>query len=208
MTFTNKHLVRSPCPGLNALANHDICPRSGKGYVIPILTFCLAGDMNIGAEFSLVVGTAGIGSNPDPLALSFDLDMLDRYDVVIKHDAPRSRADGSTGDDYSFNQTIWDAVLAYYKGMTNAAIPIAAKAKYDLMTTQLSRDPILHSGASSVHLQLWRGLNLPLDHGRPHDRRRVTGLWGLALRAGEAAIRSRMATECGAHESRPSRRWA
>ncbi|KAK3049724.1 hypothetical protein LTS18_012691, partial [Coniosporium uncinatum] len=75
--------VRSPCPGLNALANHNICPRSGKGYTIPILTKCLAQGMNMGADFSLFVGTAGIGSNPNPASLYFDLDMLDRHDFVI-----------------------------------------------------------------------------------------------------------------------------
>lgn len=134
--------VRSPCPGLNALANHDICPRSGKGYTIPILTKCLAEGMNMGADFSLVVGAAGIGSNPNPLSLQFDLNQLDRHDVVIEHDASLSRADASTGNNYSFNQTIWDTVLAYYGGMENATIPVAAKAKYNRVTTEAGRDPV------------------------------------------------------------------
>lgn len=135
--------VRSPCPGLNTLANHDICPRSGKGYTIPILIDCLKRGLNVGADFSLLIGTAGIGSNPDPLTsgLYFDLDMLDRHDFFIEHDASLSRADASTGNNYSFNQTIWDTVLAYYNGMANATIPVASKARYNRVTTEASRDP-------------------------------------------------------------------
>ncbi|TKX22569.1 sterigmatocystin biosynthesis peroxidase-like protein 3 [Elsinoe australis] len=133
--------VRSPCPGLNALANHDICPRSGKGYTIPLLTSCLAAGLNMGADFSLFVGTAGIASNPNPLALYFDLDMLSRHNVVIEHDASLSRADVSTGDNRSFNQTIWNTVTAYFAGQANATIPTAAKAKYNRVTTEKARDP-------------------------------------------------------------------
>ncbi|CAD0081980.1 unnamed protein product [Aureobasidium vineae] len=140
---SDHHIVRSPCPGLNSLANHDICPRSGKGYTIPILTDCLKRGLNVGADFALVVGTAGIGSNPNPLTsgLYFDLDMLDRHDFLIEHDGSLSRADASTGNNYSFNQTIWDTVLAYYSGMEDAAIPVASKARYNRISTEAARDP-------------------------------------------------------------------
>lgn len=140
---SDQSTVRSPCPGLNSLANHDICPRSGKGYTIPILTDCLKRGLNVGADFALVVGTAGIGSNPSPLTsgLYFDLDMLDRHDFLIEHDGSLSRADASTGNDYSFNQTIWDTVLAYYSGMTNATIPVASKARFNRISTEAARDP-------------------------------------------------------------------
>ncbi|PNS14734.1 hypothetical protein CAC42_1756 [Sphaceloma murrayae] len=133
--------VRSPCPGLNALANHDICPRNGKGYTIPILTDCLAKGLNMGPDFSLFVGTAGIASNPNPLAMYFDLDMISRHNVVIEHDASLSRADAFTGDNRSFNQTIWDTVTKYFDGSNVATIPTAAKAKYNRVVTEKNRDP-------------------------------------------------------------------
>jgi len=135
--------VRSPCPGLNSLANHDICPRSGKGYTIPILIDCLKRGLNVDADFATVVGTAGIGSNPSPLTsgLYFDLDMLDRHDFLIEHDASLSRADASTGNNYSFNQTIWDTVLAYYSGMSSTSIPVASKARFNRVRTEAARDP-------------------------------------------------------------------
>lgn len=137
---------RSPCPGLNAAANHDICPRDGKGYTIPILTDCLQKSLNMGADFSLFVGAAGIGSNPNILSLEFDLDQLDHHDIVIEHDASLSRADASTGDNYSFNKTIWGTVLAYYDGMPSTSIPVAAKAKYMRVQTESKRDPTFTYG--------------------------------------------------------------
>jgi hypothetical protein len=145
---SNLSTVRSPCPGLNALANHNICPRSGTGYTIPILIDCLKRGLNVGADFATIVGTAGIASNPNPLlsGLYFDLDMLDRHDFVIEHDASLSRADASTGNNYSFNQTIWNTVLAYYNGMEDATIPVAARAKYNRVTTEYARDPTFSYG--------------------------------------------------------------
>jgi len=118
--------VRSPCPGLNALANHDICPRDGKGYTIPLLTKCLADGMNMGADFSLFVGSAGVGSNPNFLSFQFDLDQLDRHNIVIELDASLSRDDASTGNNYSFNSTVWDTVLAHYTGMSETSIPVGS----------------------------------------------------------------------------------
>lgn len=95
----------------------------------------------MGADFSLFVGTAGIGSNPNPELLYFDLDMLDHHDLVIEHDASLSRADHSTGNDHSFNQTIWDTVTAYFAGQSNATIDTAAKAKYNRVVTEAAEDP-------------------------------------------------------------------
>ena len=97
-------------------------------------------------SFSLFVGAAGIGSNPNILSLEFDLDQLRRHDVVIEHDASLSRADASTGDNYSLNQTIWDTVLDYYSGQDKTSILSAAKAKYNRVQTESSRDPTFTYG--------------------------------------------------------------
>jgi hypothetical protein len=42
-----------------------------------------------------------------------------------------SRADynENNGDNYSFNQTIFNTVLAHYDGMNETSIPLAARAK-------------------------------------------------------------------------------
>jgi hypothetical protein len=122
--------VRSPCPGLNSLANHGILPRNGKSLTIPILIKALKDGMNVGPDFAIVIGAAGILSDPNsPLATSFDLNNLDAHNFPIEHDASLSRADKNlnSGDNYSFNQTDFDTVLAYYDGMENMSIPVARK---------------------------------------------------------------------------------
>lgn len=124
--------VRSPCPGLNSLANHGFLPHNGKGLSIPILIKALDDGMNVGADFATVIGAAGILSVPhNILATSFDLDDLKEHNFPIEHDASLSRADYNLnkGDNYSFNQTIFDSVMQYYEGMENTSIAVASKAK-------------------------------------------------------------------------------
>lgn len=84
--------VRSPCPGLNSLANHGILPHSGKGMTLPILIKGLKDGMNVGADFATAIGGAGLLSVPgNLLATSFDLNDLDEHNFPIEHDASLSR---------------------------------------------------------------------------------------------------------------------
>ena len=65
------------------------------------------------------------------LATFFNLNDLDEHNFPIEHDASLSRADYNLndGNSYSFNQSIFDIVLAYYDGMENTNILVAAEAK-------------------------------------------------------------------------------
>jgi hypothetical protein len=65
------------------------------------------------------------------LLTSFDLENLDGHDFSIEHDASLSHADyyEDNGDNYSFNQTTFDTVLAYYNGMKATSISVGARAK-------------------------------------------------------------------------------
>ncbi|KAF7303879.1 hypothetical protein MIND_00618000 [Mycena indigotica] len=84
--------VRSPCPGLNTLANHGYLPRNGKGITVPMIL-----DAALPAKFSLLSGDA-------PTAL--DLDALALHNLV-EHDASISRADFGLGDNLRFNETLF-----------------------------------------------------------------------------------------------------
>jgi hypothetical protein len=98
--------------------------------------------MNVGADFASVIGATGLLSVPgNLLATSFDLNDIDEHNFPIEHDASLSRADYNlnNGNNYSFNQSIFDTVLAYYDGMENTSIPVAAKAK-SVKTVMLDRD--------------------------------------------------------------------
>ncbi|KAK3630574.1 hypothetical protein LTR56_017372 [Elasticomyces elasticus] len=165
--FTNFHPpgtgdVRSPCPGLNALANHGFIHHDGKNMTIPHLLEGLAAGMNIGADFTTAIGAAGLLSSPNPLGGSFDLDDLDMHNFPIEHDASLSRQDAYFGNDYSFYDPNWQQVLAAYKGKTKTDIPTAAKAKYNRVNDSMTRNPeftyglrefILSYGETALYLQ-------------------------------------------------------
>jgi len=138
--------VRSPCPGLNSLANHGICPRSGKGYTVEILNKCLKDGLNVGHDFSTAIGGAALLAAA-PLASSFSLDQIREHNFPIEHDASLSREDyyvSADHDNWRFNQTIFDQVLAFYDGMNKTSIPVAAKAKYARVQTENKEDPKVH----------------------------------------------------------------
>jgi len=123
--------VHSPCPALNSLANHGFLPHNGKGITIPMLITALNDGVNAGADFATVIGGAGLLSVPgNLLATSFDLNNLNEHNFPIEHDASLSREDYYVnGNNYSFNQTVFDEVLKLYKGMNETSIPVASKAK-------------------------------------------------------------------------------
>lgn len=101
------------------------------------------------------VGSAETG--PNPLELSFDHDQLAHHDMVIEHDLSLTRTDASTRNNCSFNQTILDAVPAFYDGMEIATIPITAKAKYNRVQTESSRDLTLTYGPVRLYSATARG---------------------------------------------------
>ncbi|GAB7363253.1 hypothetical protein MBLNU230_g3535t1 [Neophaeotheca triangularis] len=133
--------VRSPCPGLNALANHGILPRDGRGMTLPILYKGLKDGLNMGDDFTTAIGGAGLLSNDLPTDGFFDLNMLDQHNFPIEHDASLSRQDANLGDNSDFNQQIWDMILAAYEGMDKTSIPVASHAMYKRYQDSLARNP-------------------------------------------------------------------
>jgi hypothetical protein len=134
--------VRGPCPGLNSLANHNILPHSGKGITVSILTKALADGFNMGADFSTAIGNLAMLSTP-LLQGYLNLDNLDKHNFPLEHDASLSRQDYYFGDDHTFNQTIWNSVLAFYPTGPNVNITMqpAALARYNRVKVEAKRDP-------------------------------------------------------------------
>lgn len=155
--------VRSPCPGLNTLANHGILPRNGKNISLALLNSALLETYNVGNDFSTVIGSVGLLSSRDPLSGTFDLDNLDEHDL-IEHDSSLSRDDYYFGDDHSFNTQKWQQVLSYVNGSSSTfTISSAARAKYARLETQKSLNPdftytpqqfILSYGETALYLSV------------------------------------------------------
>jgi hypothetical protein len=115
--------VRSPFPALNSLANHGFLPHNGKGITIPTLITALNDDVNVGADFATAIGGVGLLSVPgNLLATSFDLNNLDEYNFSFEHDASLIRDYYVNGNNYSYNQIIFDEVSKFYNGMNETSI--------------------------------------------------------------------------------------
>merc|ERR1712072_1026146 len=134
--------VRSPCPGLNALANHGFIPRNGKDMTLPILIKGLKAGMNMAPDFTIAIGGVGLLSSDFPdTARSFDLSDLDQHNFPIEHDASLSRQDAYFGNDYSFYQPNWDMVLKYYQGKTFTDIKTASQAQRNRVANSRAINP-------------------------------------------------------------------
>jgi len=129
---------------------------------IPHLIAGLQAGLSVGSDFTIAIGNTGILSSPNPAGMAFDLNNLDQHNFPIEHDASLSRRDAYFGNDYSFNQTIFNQVLAYYAGMTHTSIPVASHAKYQRVQDSKKTDPtftygprefLLSYGETALYLQ-------------------------------------------------------
>ncbi|XPS91099.1 hypothetical protein M3J09_000522 [Ascochyta lentis] len=154
--------VRSPCPGLNALANHNFIPHNGKGNTIPVLIKGLAEGLNMGADFTVAIGGAGLLASPNPLGGSFDLDDLNMHNFPIEHDASMSRQDAALGNDQPFYDPNWQQYITFFNGKTVTDVPTASKAKFARYNDSLTKNPqftygireaIFSYGENAIYLQ-------------------------------------------------------
>lgn len=106
--------VRSPCPAINSLANHNILPHSGKGITKAMAVEALTKSFNIDPKIANVFAASGIIANPNHDAHSFDLNHVNKHNY-IEHDGSLSRGDAAFGDGVKFDQQAFDMVLKVYR---------------------------------------------------------------------------------------------
>ncbi|KAK3191688.1 hypothetical protein K4F52_002111 [Lecanicillium sp. MT-2017a] len=103
---------RSPCPGLNALANHGYLPRDGKDIDYEAINeaSCSAYNFESGFYKDVVdmVFKFNISTTSRPTE-TFDLRDLARHDT-IEVDGSLTRNDIYFGDDVHFDATVWNPV--------------------------------------------------------------------------------------------------
>ncbi|KAM4056982.1 peroxidase, family 2 domain-containing protein [Hirsutella rhossiliensis] len=103
---------RSPCPALNALANHGFLPHDGK-------------NLGIG-QIVIFILTFGYASSKKPLCFTLDLADLASHRMAIEHDCSFSRDDwkNGTGNNRDFNPELWkvayDELRRSYGGSSSA----------------------------------------------------------------------------------------
>ena len=148
--------VRSPCPGLNSMANHGILPHSGKDLTVKMLTDAMEEVFNIGFDLRTILAVGGVFASPTALQYgTMDLDDLDKHNF-IEHDGSLSRAPfHEAGDDHTFRQDIFDQVLNFFSNTTDATASVTEASKAHLHRVQTdSRSPDFSYGSKQTFLAL------------------------------------------------------
>ncbi|KAF2246790.1 Cloroperoxidase [Trematosphaeria pertusa] len=109
--------LRSPCPGLNTLANHGLLPRDGNNLRRAVVVDALKTGYNFDDALANGLFETGLTTNPEPNATWFSLEHLNTHGI-IEHDASLSRADAYTGNNHAFNPSIFAQTSKYWTGAT------------------------------------------------------------------------------------------
>ncbi|ORY77379.1 Chloroperoxidase [Protomyces lactucae-debilis] len=137
--------VRSPCPALNALANHGFLPHNGRGMTVPILVQGLSEGLNVSPDFTIAIGSLGLTAGKRQLG-AFDLDELQQHNFPIEHDASLSRQDTYFGSANPFNNATWQQYLAFFKDAEVVSISAASNGKYARVKDSQQRNPTFTYG--------------------------------------------------------------
>ncbi|KIV99284.1 uncharacterized protein PV09_09052 [Verruconis gallopava] len=106
--------VRSPCPAINALANHGILPHDGKNITKAMAVKALTSALHLDATTASVFAWGGVAANPNAEEHNFDLNHVDKHGW-IEHDVSLSREDIAFGSNSEFNKERWAEVWKIYK---------------------------------------------------------------------------------------------
>ncbi|KAL2799451.1 Chloroperoxidase [Aspergillus keveii] len=101
--------LRSPCPGLNVMANHGYLPRDGRDISLEDLHAAILGAYNyhpatLDSAFQMAIDF-NLSSTGN--ASTFHLSDLNKHGA-IEHDGSLSRSDFDLGDNHSFDPEVWN----------------------------------------------------------------------------------------------------
>ncbi|KAH9927979.1 Cloroperoxidase [Epithele typhae] len=114
---------RSPCPGLNAMANHGIIARDGRNIRFSELPGAINKTFNIATPFATLLSRqAAELLNRDPATATMDLSDVNVHNV-IEHDASFCRQDIYDGDQSAPTADIIEDLLASGTGTAGNLVP-------------------------------------------------------------------------------------
>ncbi|KAJ6454347.1 Chloroperoxidase [Mycena sanguinolenta] len=137
---------RSPCPGLNTLANHGYLPRNGANFTVTQIMDAALEGFNVNWDGILLAAKFGLLSGSDATTFeTLSLGPLALHNLV-EHDASISRNDfgpDGTGDNVHFNETTFSTLANANPG----------KDYYDPVSAGLvQRDRLAHSVATNPNV--------------------------------------------------------
>ncbi|KAJ8081215.1 hypothetical protein PM082_018072 [Marasmius tenuissimus] len=153
--------LRSPCPGLNTLANHGLLPRHGRNISVPMIVEAafseLANEPSLSSppssdpaflhviegynmESDIPIGAGKIG-----LLTSREAETMSLHDIAlhgnIEHDASISREDIALGDHISFSEELFSVLLNSNPGSDVYNTTSAGQVMHARLADSISRNP-------------------------------------------------------------------
>ncbi|KAJ7123685.1 Cloroperoxidase [Mycena epipterygia] len=153
--------VRSPCPGLNTLANHGFLPRNGFNITIPMILDASIAGFNVGPDAILQAAKFGLLSGDDPVTMNLDALKLHN---LIEHDASISRNDWAIGDNLHFNETVFSTLANANPGVDYYNATSAGQVQHDRLANSVAINPnvtntlkefLLRSRESALYLSVF-----------------------------------------------------
>lgn len=156
---TDKIIGRSPCPGLNVMANHGFLPRSGKDIDLAAIRTGVSQAYNYTPTTfdSAFKQAIDLGVSTTGNASTFNLEDLKKHDAV-EFDGSLSRNDAYFGDDNSFNHFIWGTTALrlglYNYGIfgndTHVTVETAARARAARVRDAMAVNPDFNASANEM----------------------------------------------------------
>lgn len=133
---------RSPCPGLNALANHGILPRDGKNIDIATLITAAYTGFSLAEAATQVVGSKAFEASTTGDSTTFNLADLAQHDPqVIEHDGSMTREDANSGDQNTFSDAAWQRTLTNWGDNETITFAVAAAERTARFTYGAANNP-------------------------------------------------------------------
>ncbi|KAJ7478648.1 Cloroperoxidase [Mycena galericulata] len=142
--------LRSPCPGLNTLANHGYISRDGRNISIPMILQAAIDGFNVGPD--AIIQAAKFGLLSGNAFTTMDLDALALHNL-IEHDASISRNDFGIGDNLHFNETTFSVLANANPGVDYYNATSAAHVQDTRLAISLATNPNVTNTVKEVDLR-------------------------------------------------------
>ncbi|KAL0567763.1 hypothetical protein V5O48_014232 [Marasmius crinis-equi] len=134
---------RSPCPWINALANHGYISRNGRNITIGAMLDAVEDGFGLSRDVIAIFAKQSIGCSKQ--YDSFDLGDTSLHGC-IEHDASVSRADQALGDNTRFNETVYNTLASKNPGKDFYDISVAAQVMQERLNHSIAFNKELVNG--------------------------------------------------------------
>ncbi|KAJ7252909.1 Cloroperoxidase, partial [Mycena rebaudengoi] len=142
---------RSPCPGLNTLANHGYLPHNGRNITIPMIMDAVLEAFNVHWDTILLAAKFSLFSGED--ASSFQAMRLDALHNLVEHDASISRNDFGLGDHIKFNESVYSVLANSNPGKDYYEPFSSGQVQRDRLADSRARNPNLVNTGKEFQLR-------------------------------------------------------